>query len=152
MAGVPEDFQRRIMRIRSWRRSLSVPTENRSAAIRREMPWARERTETGVQTSRATGQAAARIQTAQVRAQAGPGQRAGQRPSRAIGTRPRGPEKQPGNRSGRHRFRTGCRGRISFSRRLQHYFRLGGAERAGKGEHRRSQIPAHGYSVQLPGI
>lgn len=70
MAGVPEDFQRRIMRIRSWRRSLSVPTENRSAAIRREMPWARERTETGVQTSRATGQAAARIQTAQVRAQA----------------------------------------------------------------------------------
>ncbi len=47
LAEVPGGFRRRIMRTGSWRRSLSVPTGNRSAAIRREMPWARERPETG---------------------------------------------------------------------------------------------------------
>ena len=67
LAEVPGGFRRRIMRTGSWRRSLSVPTGNRSAAIRREMPWARERPETGVQAARAIGQAAGRVQTAQAR-------------------------------------------------------------------------------------
>ena len=70
LAEVAGGFRRRIMRTGSWRRSLSVPTGNRSAAIRREMPWARERPETGVQAARAIGQAAGRVQTAQARKRA----------------------------------------------------------------------------------
>lgn len=45
----PEGCRRRIMRTGSWRRFLSVPTGNRSAAIRRETPWVRERPKPGVQ-------------------------------------------------------------------------------------------------------
>ena len=75
-AGTGEGCRRRIMRTGSWRRFLSVPTGNRSAAIRREMPWARERPEAGVQASRVMEPAAARVQTAQARKRPGAGGRA----------------------------------------------------------------------------
>ena len=52
LAEEPEGCRRRIMRTGSWRRFLSVPTGNRSAAIRRETPWVRERPKPGVQAAR----------------------------------------------------------------------------------------------------
>lgn len=145
LAEEPEGCRRRIMKIKNWRRYLSVPTGNRSAAIRRETPWVRERPKPGVQAAWAMEPAAARVQTAQARKRPGP--EGGQQPSRAMGARPRGPEERPGNWSGRYQLRH--RGGISSGGRLQHYFRLGGVKRAGKGEHRRRQIPAHGHSVAI---
>ena len=77
LAEEPEGCRRRIMRTGSWRRFLSVPTGNRSAAIRRETPWVRERPKPGVQAARATGLAVGRGQTDQAgrRMWDGPGHR-----------------------------------------------------------------------------
>ena len=76
LAEEPEGCRRRIMKIKNWRRYLSVPTGNRSAAIRRETPWVRERPKPGVQAAWAMEPAAARVQTAQARKRPGAGGRA----------------------------------------------------------------------------
>ena len=77
LAEEPEGCRHRIMKIKNWRRYLSVPTGNRSAAIRRETPWVRERPKPGVQAARATGLAVGRGQTDQAgrRMWDGPGHR-----------------------------------------------------------------------------